>query len=307
MRVRAGRGLVSLGDLEDDEVRRLVDMGVRACASGDTPVLQGFVGLLFALRSTRTRMSFASAAHRSGLGSAFVTADDLQVAGGESLSDTGRVISGLVDALVVRAPVTHSELRRLSHSGALPVINAMNSEEHPTQAVADLITIDNVLDSVDGVRFVYMGDGNSTAAALALALSRYRGVEAWFCSPRGFWLSEAVRKVADAAARDNDSQMFWLESLGDLPHAVDVVYTTQWETTGSHRRNGDWKRQFRNYCVDTDLMHYLKADYFMHDMPARRGEEVTSAVIDGPKSLVDLQARNKLWSACAALQWSLGS
>jgi ornithine carbamoyltransferase len=207
------------------------------------------------------------------------------------------VLATMLDALVVRAVLDSAGLSAFS-AGGMAVVNAMSSDEHPTQAIGDLATMQQRFGGLEGLRVLYMGEGNSTAVALCHALRRYAGVELFLRTPAEYGLPVSV--PADGIDERHDMD------VAGLPGEIDVVYTTRWQTTGTSKRHDDWRDRFAPYQVNEGVMDRYPGAFFMHDLPAHRGDEVTGAVLDGPRSIVIPQAANKLYSAMAALEWCLG-
>ncbi len=265
------------------------------------------IGLYFALPSTRTRTSFSAAALRLGARIVTYGPSDLQLSTGESDADTGMVLATMLDALVVRAPTDRGGLLRLSAGGRLPVVNAMNSTEHPTQAIADLATIQESRGAVDNVRVLYIGEVNSTTVALALALSRFSGTVLHVVAPPGYGFGQDMLSVIQRLGEASGSRLLAYDHPDDVDSPVDFVYTTQWQTTGTVKPDPDWHRAFYpDFQVNAEFMARWPTAYFMHDLPARRGEEVTPDVLDGARSLAPQQVRNKLNSALSVLLWISG-
>ena len=302
---QAARHLCSLRNVERHDLDWLVDRGL-AHAEGrstGTPLCGRAVGTYFALTSTRTRTAFTMGAQRLGAYTISYGPGDLQLNTGESNEDTGRVLAASLDALVVRAVADSGELLALSGGNRMSVINAMSLDEHPTQALADLVTMYQHFGRIEGLRVLYVGEGNSTACALGLALSRYAGAELMLRTPAGDGLPAAVLEAVRAPdARGLVEERHDFECL---PQRVDVVYTTRWQTTGTVKREADWRDRFRAFAVSQSLFDRFPTAVFMHDLPAHRGEEVEASVIDGNRSLVFAQAATKLYSAMAALEWCL--
>jgi ornithine carbamoyltransferase len=299
------RHLISIGDLSDDQLRWIVQRGAEySCGSaGATQPLSGtVVGVLFRKTSTRTRTAFSAGALR--LGAALITygPDDLQLTTGESIEDTGAVLSSMLDVLVARTAGPEAELRTYADQKRMSVINAMSAVEHPTQALADLTTIVRHFGRVEGVRVLYVGEGNNTASALTLALSRYPGTELHLRTPPGYGVEQRYLDQAAESARRSGARVEQRHDLSGLP-PVDVVYTTRWQTTGSTKPTPDWRSEFAPFQVNEALMTACPGAVFMHDLPAHRGEEVTGAVLDGPGSIAFAQAENKYHSARAVLEW----
>ena len=300
------RHLISLDDLADDDlhtiVRRAAQLAERPRSAGTS--MQGdVVGIHFRKTSTRTRTAFSAGALRLGAQIIAYGPGDLQTNTGETIEDTGRVLSSMLDVLVARTAADPAELRTLAAQDRMAVINAMTEDEHPTQALADLTTLVRRFARVDGLRVLYLGEGNNSAAALALALSRFPGTELHLRTPPGYGLTPDVLARAQAHAIRAGASIVEHHDPDDVPAGIDVVYTTRWETTGTSKPDPDWRKVFAPFQVTTQLWQASPGAVFLHDLPAHRGEEVTTEVLDGPHSLAFAQAENKLYSAMATLEW----
>jgi len=298
------RSLLSLDDLDDSELRQIVERGV-AHANGvrhGSPLAGAVVGAYFEKTSTRTRTAFSSGALRLGAHLITYGPADLQLNTGETLADTGRVFASMLDILVARTTLTADRLAQLGGYG-MPVVNAMNVEEHPTQGLTDLTTLFEHFGRLDGLRVLYVGEGNNSAAALALGLSRFAGTELELRTPPGYGLTEAVKRRAAELAAQHGSSVAERHDLEALPGGFDAIYTTRWQTTGTSKPDADWRTIFAPFQVNAGLWDRNPAAVFLHDLPAHRGEEVTAEVLDGPRSLAFRQAKHKLHSAMAVLEW----
>jgi ornithine carbamoyltransferase len=271
-----------------------------------TQILKGLiVGIYFRKTSTRTRTAFSTAALRLGAQIISYGPSDLQENTGESIDDTGRVLSRMLDAFVIRTAGNPSEMRMLASQNRMAVINAMSMDQHPTQALADLTTMLQHFGHLSGLRVLYIGEGNNTATALALALPRFSNTELYFCTPPGYGLPDASRFAADRYAQIYGSSVTETHNVKDLPGEVDIIYTTRWQTTGTSKKDLNWRNIFEPFSVSEELINRYHKSIFMHDLPAHRGEEVDASVIDGEKSIAFDQAANKLHSASAVLEWCL--
>jgi ornithine carbamoyltransferase len=301
------RHLISLRDLDDDELAFLVERGAdfaRGAVARTKPLDGRVVGIYFRKTSTRTRTAFSCAALRLGAEIVTYGPDDLQENTGESVADTARVLSRMLDAFVARTAGPTGELSELAaHAGDMAVVNAMTTEEHPTQALADLTTMALRCGRLENLRVLYAGEGNNTAAALALALTRFEGTELELRTPPGYGLDAAVETDAQRLAAEHGASIHEHHHMERLPTDVDVVYTTRWQTTGTSKPDPGWRSLFTPFRVDARLMERSPDALFMHDLPAHRGEEVTAEVLDGPSSIAFEQAENKLHSATAVLEW----
>ena len=306
--MRDRRHLLSIRDLSDDQLAGVVELGARFAAAGiPADLLRGcVVGTLFTATSTRTRTAFGSAAQRLGAGLLTYGPGDLQLNTGESEEDTGRVLAQMLDALVVRTAADPAPVRALARQDSMAVVNAMTSDEHPTQALADLATLHGRFGSLDGIRILYVGEGNNTAAALALAVPRFRGATLTLCTPRGYGVAEAVLAVAREYAGAHAAQLSVVDDLREVDGKADVVYTTRWQTTGTAKPDPAWRTAFEPFRVDAAVLSMHPGAVFMHDLPAHRGDEVTGEVLDGPASIAFEQARMKMYSAAAVLCTTIG-
>ncbi|GAA0339316.1 ornithine carbamoyltransferase [Actinoallomurus spadix] len=303
------RHLISIDDLGDEDLRAIVERGARFArggAAGATPLAGAVVGVYFARTSTRTRTAFSAGTLRLGGRIIAYGPGDLQLNTGETGADTGRVLSRMLDALVARTAGDPAEMREWAAQDRMAVINAMSADEHPTQALTDLTTLLCHFGRIEGLRVLYVGEGNNTAAALALALPRFAGTELELRTPPGYGLAAGVRERAEALAASYGSVLREHHHMDAIPADVDVVYTTRWQTTGTSKPDPDWRSVFAPFQVTARLWADGPKAVFMHDLPAHRGEEVTADVLDGPRSIAFDQAENKMHSAMAVLEWCLG-
>ncbi|MFF0161145.1 ornithine carbamoyltransferase [Streptomyces sp. NPDC005263] len=305
----AARHLISLDDLTDSELRSLVARGAEFSSgrAGRVRPLDGAVaGVYFRKTSTRTRTAFSAGALRLGAQIVTFNGGDLQTNTGETSEDTGRVFSRMLDVLVARTSGDPAELRAWAAQSRMSVINAMSADEHPTQGLTDLTTLLAHFGRVDGLRVLYVGEGNNTAAALALGLTRFPGTELELRTPRGYGLGADVLARARANSELHGSRIAERHDMAALPADVDVVYTTRWQTTGTSKPDPGWRAAFAPFQVDEALWSGSPKAVFMHDLPAHRGDEVTAEVLDGEQSIAFDQAENKMHSAMAVLEWCRG-
>ena len=303
------RSLISLDDLSDAELFGIVQRSVAFAEHRANPgnPLGGMVaGMYFSRPSTRTRTSFAAGALRLGAGIVTLGPAELQLSTGETIEDTGRVLAGMLDILIARTAGDPELLRDWAGYGGMAVINAMTADEHPTQAIADLATMSQRFGRLAGLRILYVGEGNNSAAALALGLSRCPGVSFELRTPPGYGLSASVLKRAMVSASRSGAIVTEEHDMSGLPADLDVIYTTQWQTTGTTKPTADWRETFAPFQVRQSMWRQSPRAVFMHDLPAHRGDEVTAEVLDGPASIAFTQAHNKMYSAMAVLEWSRG-
>jgi ornithine carbamoyltransferase len=309
--VRA-RHLLSIAELGTENLSCLVDRSLEM-ANGDAgraqPLRGKIVGVYFRGSSTRTRTAFTVGALRLGAQTIAYGRNDLQIATGETLQDTGRVLSGFLDILVIRTNETMAEMRALAEQDEMSVVNAMSENEHPTQALADLATIKEAFGRLRDIHVLYLGEGNNTAAALALAVSLTPGMRLTLATPEGYGLPESVLERAQDFAQQNGAAVVQYHDINRLPKGVDAVYTTRWQTMGEPKAEANWIEKFEPFRVTRELMARVSGErtIFLHDLPAVRGGDVTDEVLDGPQSRAFRQARHKLSSAMAALEWCVSA
>jgi ornithine carbamoyltransferase len=302
------RNLISLADLTPAEmgalVRRAVHFGSRAPV--DEALSGSAVGLLFTKTSTRTRTSFWAGATRLGAEVITFGQNELQLNTGETLEDTALVLGEYLDLLVVRTNGDVRVMRRLGCTGNIGVINALTSDEHPTQAIADLAMLVEEFGELSGRHMLYVGEGNSTAAALALATALTPGFRLSLVCPDGYGLP---KETLDRAAELSGGGLLVDQyvSFDEVSAPVDALYTSRWQTMGVPKADPNWLWAFGGYRVDSALLERFSKQetIFLHDLPAVRGQEVDDAVLDGPASRAWRQAHHKMTAAMAVLEWCI--
>ena len=305
------RHFLSLKQVAPDQLARLVRRSVEFASGRDwdkRPLVDKTIGLFFRRSSTRTRTSFTVGAQRLGAATLSFGPQDLQLVTGETLEDTGRVLSGYLDALVIRTNDAVAEMAALAQQGRMAVINAMSAEEHPTQALADLSTILEARGRLEGVHVLYLGEGNNTVSALAFGLAKVPGARLTVVTPEGYGMQEPALEETQRMGRQRGTVIEQHHDPDDLPRGVDVVYTTRWQTMGEPKPDLDWRRKFLPFTVDARVMQRVSkpaGTIFLHDLPAVRGDDVTDEVLDGPQSLAWRQAEHKLFGAMAVLEFCL--
>lgn len=289
----------------------IIDRAVRIAQHGvEEETLSGkVVGVFFKKSSTRTRTSFTVGALKLGAKAVTFGPNDLQLSTGETLEDTGRVLSGYLDALVIRTNEPTRDMEALACQDRMAVINAMSEEEHPTQAICDLSTMKEHFGRLEGLHVLYVGEGNNSASALARAISQIPGMKLTVVTPEGFGLPASVVEAARRTAEESGAEVAHHHDVHGLPTGVDVVYATRWMTMGVPKGAPGWEETFRPLCVTREMMDRVsKGDgstIFLHDLPAVRGQDVTDEVLDGPRSLAWRQAEHKMFGAMAVMEWAM--
>ncbi len=307
MRSLAGRDLIWLGDFEPHEIRWLVELGLlmkKRYYSGERviPVLRGrSVALIFEKPSTRTRVSMELAVYQLGGYPVVLRSDEMQLARGEPIRDTARVLSRYVDAIAARVK-RHETLEELARYADVPVINMLSDFTHPLQALADAMTIIERFGRIEGLPVAYVGDcGNNVAHSLILAVTALGGVMRLAC-PREHRPSERILARAEEYAASTGARIEIFEEPEEAVKGAKVVYTDVWVSMGQEAEAEERRRRLSRYQVNERLMRLAARDaVFMHCLPARRGEEVTDEVIEGRWSIVWDQAENRLHAQKAVL------
>lgn len=302
------RHVLSVLDLSPQEVIYLCRRAIRLKhARTDPQTLRGkTVGVYFKKTSTRTRTGFQVGAGRLGATVVHFGPAELQTNTGETLEDTARVFAGYMDVLVMRTNEPVADMKVFAAHPTMSVINALSAEEHPTQALTDLSTLLEHFGRLEGLDVLYCGEGNKSAAALALALSRVRGARLTVATPEGYGVDEGILATARELAARHGATIEQTHDASALPRGVDAVYTSRWQEMGVSKADPEWRREFFPFQVSRALMERVskpQGTVFMHDLPAVRGEDVESEVLDGPQSVAWVQAQYKMWSAMAAMEW----
>ena len=250
------------------------------------------VAIYMTKSSTRTRLASETAVAHLGGTPIFLRADDLQIGRGETISDTAKIISGFCSALIVRT-FAQSDVDELGKYASVPVINALTDDDHPTQLLADWLTIrENFGKDIKNRKFVYLGDGNNVANAW-LIMGATMGAHLVVATPGGKWAPKSsVVEAANKIAKQSGAKIEVVTDPQAAAKDASVIYTDVWMSMGDSESDRAEKiAALAPFAVTNDLMKLTAKDsIFMHCLPAHRGEEVAAEVIDGPKSLVWRQA-----------------
>lgn len=305
--VLKGRDFLSVADLGAEELLLLLEEAAafkRSLRGGNVvQSLRGkLVALVFQKPSTRTRVSFEAAVHHLGGHPLTLNASELQLGRGETIGDTGKVLSRYVHAITLRT-FAHREVEELAEAATVPVINALTDLEHPCQILADLLTVKEHFGDLRGLRLTYLGDGNNVANSLALGCA-LAGMYYTAACPAGHAPDAAV--LARARALGGDDAVRVVEDPEEAVSSAHVLYTDVWFSMGQDREPGK-EASLRPYQLNAELLERAAPEaVVMHCLPAHRGEEITDEVIDGPRSLVWDQAENRMHAQAALLQLLVG-
>ncbi len=300
---------LSLSDIGAADLREILDEAHRrkkdrlhmpkGAPDADAPLAGHVLAMLFEKNSTRTRFSFEVGMTQLGGSSIFTSADDMQLGRGESIEDTARVLSRFVDVIMLRAN-DHNALVSLAHNASVPVINGLTDYNHPCQIMADLMTLEEQGRDLQGLRLAWVGDGNNVAMSFINGAAKF-GYQLVISTPQGYG---PARQMVERARAEGANVELTEDPLVACKDA-DVVIADTWVSMGDadiDKRMAD----LADWQVNEDLMDVAQRDaLFLHCLPAHRGEEVTASVIDGPRSVVFLEAENRLHAQKAILMWCL--
>ena len=307
----AGRSLLTLSDFRSDEIRTLLTVAHQARADRHARIThQRFVGkslaMLYEKRSTRTRSAFETAFGEEGGHAVFMTPEDIHLGAKESLADTARVLGRMFDAIQFRGfkQETAEELAR--HSG-LPVYNGLTDSRHPTQVLADLMTLEAHFKRLEGLTLAYVGDGRNNIASSLMIGCALMGVNYIAVGPPQLAPDSALLARCQSDAAANGSTVGTTTDLANV-RGVDALYTDVWVSMGEEAEEAARLNLLSTYQVDADLLRSTGNAYtvFMHDLPAVKGNEVTEEVFEGKASLVWEQAENRKHTAKALMLTTLG-
>jgi ornithine carbamoyltransferase len=300
------RDFITLLDIEPAELTMLLDRSVEMKRSGtsltERPLVDKSVGILFEKASTRTRVAFEVGIYQLGGQSIFLSPRDVHLSRGEPLSDTAKVLSRYLSALVVRT-YSQETVEILAREASIPVINALTDLTHPCQTLADLQTMKENRDTLKGTRVVYLGDGNNVANSLIIGCSM-TGIDLKLACPPGYdpdphFLAEGVRR---SALTGGSVQL--VRDPQEACRGAHFLYTDVWTSMGQEEEAEKRRKDLAAYQLNTDRLKNADPDArVLHCLPAHRGEEITEELIDHPQSIIFDQAENRMHTQKALLEW----
>ncbi|HEY9398893.1 MAG TPA: ornithine carbamoyltransferase [Nitrososphaeraceae archaeon] len=291
--------LTSIEDLSKDEILNLISQGIEFKRNKDrnssNQTLAGkTLALLFEKPSTRTRLSFETAMFQLGGNTIYLNSNDLQLSRGETIQDTAKTVSLYVDCMVARV-YTHDTIVKLVQNCKIPVINGLSDLYHPCQILADLMTILEHKKNFKGLTLAWVGDGNNVCNDLLIGCAKM-GINIKAAIPRGYEPPQKILAVVTRESKIGETDFVIVREPIEAVKNADVVVTDTFLSIGKEKEDDKRRSTFiPKYQVNGKLMDSSKDDaIFMHCLPAKRGEEVTSDVIDGNKSVVWHEAENRL-------------
>jgi len=303
------RDFLSVTDITPDETLALLKKARDSKLqpkSQKTPLSGKSVAILFDKPSLRTRVSFQVGIQELGGYSVFLGEQEVGLGSREPVSDIANVLSGYVDLIIARIS-NHDLIVQLAKYASVPVINALSDVEHPCQVMADLLTIYEYKDTLDGLSLTYVGDGNNVARSLCLAVPAV-GMNFTSATPQGYTLDDQSVQLALSRAVPGATsiQVRTVISPTEAVVGADVVYTDVWASMGQEKEAQARQVAFKDYTVSPELMQLANAGaLFMHDMPAHYGEEVSPGMLEHPQSVAFPQAHNRLHAQKTIMEFLL--
>ena len=296
--------LISIADLSGEDILRLIQSAeaFRARRGRHGQPLEGkSLAMIFEKPSTRTRVSLEVAAWELGGHPLYLSANELQLGRGETIADTARVLSRYVHGITARVH-SHGTVLQLAEHASVPVINALSDWEHPLQILADLQTMSQNFQALDGLQIGWIGDGNNVCNSLILASAILR-MEITVASPPGYGPKAEI--LEEARALGGSPRV--VEEPGEAAGGADVLVTDTWVSMGDEAEEAERLRVFGRYQINSQLMD-LAGDgaIALHCLPAHRGQEITDEVMDGPRSRVFDEAENRMHTSKAVMAWLMG-
>jgi len=301
-----GKDLLSVADLNSEEIRSLISDAIDMKAEGWLSMLSGkTLAIMFEKPSLRTRVSFEVAMRQLGGQTIYLSPAEVGLGKRESVPDVARVLSRYVDAIAART-FSHQTLEILANYSTVPVINALSDLEHPCQALGDLLTIYEKKEELKGLTLAFVGDGNNVAHSLMLVASLI-GIDFRIASPAGYTVQDRILRQAQNYAMESGAKIFCTDEPRLAVSGADVVYTDVWTSMGQEAEAERRRQVFAGYQVNSELLSLAREDaILMHPLPAHHGEEVAEGILDSPQSVVFDQAENRMHLQKALLAGMFG-
>lgn len=294
---------LKLDDLTNTDLKDLIERAIelkklQKQGAIFQPLKNKSLAMLFTKSSTRTRVSFEVGMRQLGGGTLNLSTNDTQIGRGEPIEDTARVISSMVDGIMIRTD-SHYLIETFAENSSVPVINGLTDSYHPCQLLADMQTLMEQRGHIENAKIAWIGDGNNVCHSFMNA-ARLFNFKLHIATPKGYEPNTEITEL-------NRDHLRFYESASEAVRDCDVVVTDTWASMGQEQQKNERKLAFKDYCVDAKLFELAdKNALFMHCLPAYRGMEVSTEVIDGPNSVVFVEAENRLHAQKALLEFLLG-
>lgn len=299
------KDFLAVSDYSPAELQGMLDLAIRLKtewqAGGNQPLLKNKVlGMIFQKPSLRTRVSFDMAMRHLGGDALYLSPNEIGLGQRESIADVARVMSGYVDAIMARV-FAHEHVLELAKWSSIPVINGLSDYNHPCQAMADALTIQEEFGSLKGLNVTFIGDGNNVAVSLMHICAKL-GANFTIASPEGYDIVPQAIELAKRFAAESGSRLTFLRDPHQAVKDAHIIYTDTWTSMGQEAEAKKREMAFPPYQVNQQLVSEARSDVIiMHCLPAHRGQEITDEVADGPHSRLFPQAHNRLHAQKAIL------
>jgi ornithine carbamoyltransferase len=296
---------LAVSDYSSEELQDFLDLAMRLKKEyfngGNSPLLKGKVlGMIFQKPSLRTRVSFDMAMRHLGGDALYLSPNEIGLGKRESIADIARVMSGYVHVMMARV-FAHEHVVELARWSSIPVINGLSDYNHPCQAMADALTIQEKFGKGRALQVAFVGDGNNVAVSLMFVAAKL-GWSFTIASPDGYDLNPKVVEAAKKFATESGSRLAFLRDPHEAVRQADVIYTDTWTSMGQEEESAKREKVFPPYQVNSKLVGEAKKDVIvMHCLPAHRGQELTDEIADGSHSVIFSQAHNRLHAQKAIL------
>jgi len=300
------RHFLTLSDYSKEELLEILNLAVKIKSETKNRVFKEYMpkqilGMIFEKSSTRTRVSFESGIYQLGGVGMFLSSTDIQLGRGEPMNDTSRVISRMVDMVMIRT-FSHSKIEEFAKYSKVPVINGLTDEYHPVQLMADYLTIMEA-GLTENLVVAYIGDGNNLAHSWLLLAAKL-GFELRIATPKGYEVRDEILKEAEVFAKESGAKLSVSNDPKIAVNNATVVTTDTWVSMGQEDEKEQRLKDFDGYIVDKDMMERAKSNaIFLHCLPAYKNYEVSEEVFEGPQSLVFEEAENRLHAQKGIMVW----
>ncbi len=304
------KDFLAVSDLSSTEVQDTLDLAVRLKKEyfdkGNRPLFKGTVlGMIFQKPSLRTRVSFDMAMRHMGGDALYLSPSEIGLGQRESIADVARVLSGYVHVIMARV-FAHADIIELARWCSVPVVNGLSNYNHPCQAMADALTIQERFGKQKGLNIAFVGDGNNVAVSLMHVCAKL-GWNFTIACPEGYDLDSEAVTIGQSTARGTGSNLSFLREPHAAVRGANVIYTDAWTSMGQEEETARREKVFPPYQVNAQLVgEAVKNVLVMHCLPAHRNHELTDEVADGPHSVIFPQAHNRLHAQKAVLARVLG-
>jgi ornithine carbamoyltransferase len=300
-----GRDFLTLADYTTAEIEYLIqlarDLKDKQKTGVAHPLLAGqTLAMIFEKSSTRTRVAFEVGMYQLGGRALFLSSNDLQLGRGEPLADTARVLSRMVDGIMIRT-FGHDIAEEMARYATVPVINGLTDRFHPTQILADLVTITEHKGRIAGLQLVFVGDGNNVAHSLMLGGAK-TGMHVTVACPEAYAPDQEILRLAQEIGAATGARIAVSHDVFTAAEGADILYTDVWASMGEESYAKEKEQQFQHFQINADLLQKAAPDALvMHCLPAKRGKEITDEVLEGAQQVIFDEAENRLHAHKAIL------